>query len=188
MIERGTEEFLSHYSGEGGSPIFLDENYFDDESESTKESFELMVSSGCLEFTFNVSTNTGTVTHNYTVDDVAEPGSMSPVVFYHRSDELENKVIPSFSCAHLEEAMVTEQLFAFARFLAPALSEGDLLDGIFRHDSNFEYLDPGYDEKVALIIGSLVADVFGQFQAFECECAVIANEALINLSPSFKAK
>lgn len=186
MIERGTAEFLSRYSGEGGSPIFVDENYFDVEPESTKESFELRVFSGCLEFKFNVSTNTGTVTHNYSVDDVAEPGSMSPVVFYHRSDELENKVIPRFSCAHLKEAMVTEQLFAFARFLAPALSEGDLLDGIFRHDPDYEYLDPGYDEEVALIIGSLVADVFGKFKAFECECSVISKKALSERSETFR--
>lgn len=186
MIERGTEEFLSRYSGEGGSPIFFDENFFDDETESTKESFELIVYSGCLEFRFHVSSNTGSVTHNYQVDDVAEPGSHSPVVFYDRSEHIQTSVIPSLSCVHLQESLVTEQLFAYARFLAPTLSEGDLLDGTFRHNPDYEYLDPGYDAEVALIIGSLVTDVFSMFKAFECECAAISKKALSERSETFR--
>jgi hypothetical protein len=59
-------------------------------------------------------------------------------------------------------------------------------DGPFRHDPDYEYLDPGFSEGVAGVIGKFVNDTLGKFRSFDCDCGVIANTDLDNLSESFK--
>jgi len=186
MIDEATCAFLSRYSDEDGGPVFLDPEYFEEDPDYEGNPNELTVYCGCLIFAFDVVTNKGSVTHSYRVDDVSPPGSEWPVVFYDRADVMREVEIPEFNCPHLELVSVTDQIFAFARFLSPALDEGDFLDGTFRHDPNFEYLDPGFSESVAQVIGTLVNDTFGKFRAFDCECGVVANKALENLSETFR--
>lgn len=186
MIHPATEEFLSRYCGEGGEPLFLNARHFEFDEESYIDPNELTIHSGCLEFVFDVSTNNGIVIHNYTIDAYAEPGSLSPLDFIDKSDLLQQQVVANFLCPHLEVAEMPSQLFAYSRFLAPALSEGGLLDGPFSHNLELGYLDPGYESEVALVVGKLVKDVFRRFQSFDCECAAIANEALSDLSETFK--
>jgi hypothetical protein len=186
MISQATQDILSRYCGEGGEPIFLDAGHFEYDPESTMNLDELIVHSGCLEFVYNVASRSGKVIHIYTIDAPAGPGSLSPIDFIEKSDAIQQEVIPDFSCPHLESVGIPSELFSFGRFLAPALSEGDLLDGPFRHDPEFEYLDSGYDADVALVIGRLVKDIFSRFQSFDCECAAIANKAIEDLSETFR--
>jgi hypothetical protein len=186
MIDEATYEFLSRYLDEDGGPVFLDSSYFSEDLEREQNSNEITVLCGCLIFEFDVVSNVGRVTHSYRVDDVAPPGSESPVIFYDRADTLQEVTIPHFNCAHLEQVRVPVQIFSYAQFLAPALSEGDYLDGPFRHDPDYEYLDPGYNVAVADVIGKLVSDTFGKFRLLDCECGVIAKKALENLSETFR--
>jgi hypothetical protein len=186
MIDEATYENLSRYSGVDGGPVFLESSYFAEDLEHSRNPNEITVLCGCLIFEFDVVTNIGRATHSYRVDDVAPPGSESPVIFYDRADTLQEVTIPEFKCAHLEQVSVPVKIFSYAQFLSPALSEGGYLDGPFRHDPDYEYLDPGYSEAVAVVIGNFVNDTFGEFQSFDCECAVIANNALDNLSETFR--
>jgi hypothetical protein len=187
MINQATQDFLSRHTGEGGEPIFLDAGNFEFDPEGPVELDELIVHSGCLEFVFNVTSGSGKVIHNYTIDAPAGPGSSSPIDFIEKSESIQQAVVPDFSCSHLELVGMQPQLFSYGRFLAPALSEGDLLDGPFRHDPDYEYLDSGYDAEVALVIGRLVKDIFSRFQSFDCECAVIANKAIEEMSETYRS-
>jgi len=186
MIDEATYEYLSRYSEVDGGPVFLESTYFAEDLEHERNPNEITVWCGCLIFEFDVLTNVGIVTHSYQVDDAAPPGSESPVIFYDRADTLQEVTIPQFNCAHLEQVGVPGQIFSYAQFLSPALSEGDFLDGLFRHDPNYEYLDPGYSEAVADVIGNFVNDTLGKLRSFDCECGVVATQGLDNLSETFR--
>jgi len=187
MIHETTYEYLNRYSVEDGAPVFLYSGYFEESPDHDANPNAITVYCGCLIFEFDVAANNGTVTHSYRVDDVAPPGSDSPVVFYDRADTLQEVAIPRFNCPHLEQVSVPDQIFSLARFLSPALAEGDFLDGPFRHDPDYEYLDPGFSEVVAGVIGKFVNDTLEKFRSFDCDCGVIANTDLDNLSESFKS-
>jgi hypothetical protein len=177
MIHSDTYKYLWEHTTEQGGPVFVFPG---------ADTYQAVVNSGCLELRFNVRTNHGGVLHHFTVDDVAPPGADSPVVYFNKTDLVYESTIPDFSCSHLEGNRLLSDLFGYSRFLAKALSEGDVLDGTFIHDPDYTYLDSGYDEEVALELSRMVKDILGKIAIFDCACAVIAKEALGNLSDSFR--